>query len=164
LNHHLNPTGSSGDHAEPWISLHDRIKPTSKLFKNKNSSPSSKKSKRLLEDKDIRVILPSDQLKISVGINKNAILSEYQKSCIKRGIHNKISTIVKGKNPSETNQYLSQYCLISECRMKPSGNLQYRVKDLHFNNIIVFLIKNQDAYLTDVEINSLKNVNRMYQK
>jgi hypothetical protein len=65
LNHHLNPTGSSGNHAEPWISLHDRIKPTSKLFKVKNSSPSSKKSKRLLEDEDIRVILPSDQLKIS---------------------------------------------------------------------------------------------------
>jgi hypothetical protein len=43
--------------------------------------------------------------------------------------------------------------------MKPSGTLQYRVKDLHFDNIVVFLIKNQDAYLTDVEINSLKNVN-----
>jgi hypothetical protein len=48
--------------------------------------------------------------------------------------------------------------------MKPSGNLQYQVKDLHFDNIVVFLIKNQDMYLTDVEINSLKNVNRMYQE
>jgi hypothetical protein len=48
--------------------------------------------------------------------------------------------------------------------MKPSGNLQYQVKDLHFNNIVVFLIKNQDTYLTDVEINSLKNVKRMYRE
>ncbi len=111
------------------------------------------------------VILPSDHLKISAGINKNVILSEYyQESCIKRGIHNKVSTIVKGNNPSETNQYPSHHCLISECRMKRSGTLQYRVKDLHFDNIVVFLIKNQDLYLTDVEINSLKNVNWMYQE
>jgi hypothetical protein len=48
--------------------------------------------------------------------------------------------------------------------MKPNGNLRYQVKDLHFNNIVVFLIKNQDTYLTDVEINSLRNVNRMYQE
>jgi hypothetical protein len=105
LNHHPNPTGSAGDHAEPWINFHDIIEPTTKPFKVKNSSPLSKKSKRLLDVKDIRVILPSDQLKISAGINKNAILSEYQKSCIKRGIHNKVSTILKGKKPSETNQY-----------------------------------------------------------
>jgi hypothetical protein len=48
--------------------------------------------------------------------------------------------------------------------MKLSRNLQYRVKNLHFNNILVFLIKNQDAYLTGVEINSLKDFNRMYQE
>jgi hypothetical protein len=48
--------------------------------------------------------------------------------------------------------------------MKPSRILQYWVKNLHFNNILVFLIKNQDAYLTNVEINSLKDVNRMYQE
>jgi hypothetical protein len=48
--------------------------------------------------------------------------------------------------------------------VKPSGTLLYQVKDLQFDNIVVFLIKNQDAYLTDVEINSLKNVNRMYRE
>jgi hypothetical protein len=48
--------------------------------------------------------------------------------------------------------------------MKPSRNLQYRVKNLHFDNILVFLIKNQDAYLRDVEMKSLKDVNRMYQE
>jgi hypothetical protein len=158
----LNPTGSVGNHAGPWINFHDRIKPISKPFRVKNSSPSSKKSKQPLEDKDIRSSLQSDQSKISAGINENVILSEYQESCIKRGIHNKVSTIVKGENPS--NQYPSHYRLISECRMKPSRNLQYRVKNLHFNNILVFLINNQDAYLMDVEINSLKDVNRMYRE
>jgi hypothetical protein len=48
--------------------------------------------------------------------------------------------------------------------MKPSRNLQYLVKNLHFDNILVFLIKNQDACLTDEEINSLKDVNRIYQE
>jgi hypothetical protein len=48
--------------------------------------------------------------------------------------------------------------------MKPSQNLQYQVKNLHFDNILVFLIKNQDSYLMHVEINSLKDVNRMYQE
>jgi hypothetical protein len=161
-NHLSNPTGSASNHAEPWINFHDRIKPISKPFRVKNSSPSSKKSKRPLEEKDIRSSLRSDQSKISAGINKNAILSEYQEPCIIREIHNKVSTNVKGENPS--NQYPLHYRLISECRMKPSRNLQYRVKNLHFDNILVFLIKNQDAYLTDVEINSLKDVNRMYQK
>ena len=96
----MNPTGSVGNHAGPWINFHDRIKPISKPFRVKNSSPSSKKSKRPLEEKDIRSSLRSDQSKISAGINKNAILSEYQESCIKRGIHNEVSTIVKGENPS----------------------------------------------------------------
>jgi hypothetical protein len=120
-----NPTGSAGNHAEPWINFHDGIKPISKPFRVKNSSPLSKKSKQPLEDKDIRSSLQLDQSKILAGINKNAVLSEYQESCIKRGIRNKVSTIVKGENPS--NQYASHYRLISECRMKPSRNLQYWV-------------------------------------
>jgi hypothetical protein len=59
----LNPTGNTGNHAEPWINFHDRIKPISKPFRFKNSSPSSKKSKRPLEDKDIRSSLWLDQSK-----------------------------------------------------------------------------------------------------
>ena len=35
---------------------------------------------------------------------------------------------------------------------------------MHLDNIVVFLIKNQDAYLTNKDINNLSNVNGMYQE
>jgi hypothetical protein len=35
---------------------------------------------------------------------------------------------------------------------------------LHLDNIVVFLIKNQDSYLTNEDINNLSNVNGMYQE
>jgi hypothetical protein len=81
---HPNPTGSMSNHKESCINFHDRIKPTSEPFKVK-SNPLSKKSKWSLEDKDITVILPSYQLKISVGINKNAILLGIKNPASKEG-------------------------------------------------------------------------------
>ncbi len=36
--------------------------------------------------------------------------------------------------------------------MKPRMNHQYRVKDLHFDNIVMFLIKNHKEYLTVLDI------------
>ena len=165
LNRLANLTGKAIESAEPWISLHNRIKPTSKLTKVKHLSPPSKKCKKSLEDENIKELLPSDySAKISVGIDKNSILSEYQESCTKRGIHSIVTTIIKGENSSAKHLYPLHHRLISECRMKPSRNLQYRVKDLHLDNIVVFLIKNQDAYLTNKDINNLSNVNGMYQE
>jgi hypothetical protein len=106
---------------KPWINLHDRIKPNIKPSIVKHLSPPSKKSKRSLEDEGIRILLPSEHLlKVSVGINKNSILSEYQESCNKKGIHSEVSTVVKGESSSSPPPYTSHYCLISECRMKPS--------------------------------------------
>jgi hypothetical protein len=96
-----NLTGKAIKSAKPWISLHDRIKPTSKLTKVKHLSPPSKKCKKSLEDENIKELLPSDySAKISVGIDKNSILSEYQESCTKKGIHRIVPTIVKGENSS----------------------------------------------------------------
>jgi hypothetical protein len=150
--------------AKSWINLHGRIKPTSKLSKIKHLSPPSKKSKRSLEDKDTSAILPTEHLsKISFGINKNSILSKYQASCIEKGIHSEVSTVVKGETSSSPPPYHSHYCLISECRMKPSRNLQYRVKDLRFDNVVIFLIKNEETYLTNKDINNLKNISNMHQ-
>ncbi len=158
-----NLTGKADAIAEPWINLHGRIKPTSKPSKIKHLSPLSKKSKRSLEDKDTSTILPTEHLsKISFGINKNSILSEYQASCIEKGIHSEVSTVVKGETSSSPPPYPSHYSLISECRMKPSWNLQYRVKDLRFDNVVIFLIKNEETYLTNKDINELKNISNMY--
>ncbi len=113
----------------------------------------------MLETNNITMPAPN-QPKNFVGINKNAILSEYQESCIAKGIHSKVSTIVKGKNT--LNQYPPHHCLTSECRMKPSLNHQYQIKNLHLDNIILFLIKNHEEYLTSAELSSLKNVHKMY--
>ncbi len=48
--------------------------------------------------------------------------------------------------------------------MKSSQNLQYRVKDLRFDNIVIFLIKNQALYLSDEDINNLKEISKMHQE
>jgi hypothetical protein len=158
-----NLTGKVDGIAKPCINLHGRIKPTSKPCKIKHLSPPSKKSKWSLEGKYTSAILPTEHsLKISFGINKNSILSKYQASCIEKGIHSEVSTAVKGETSSSPPPYPSHHCLISESRMKPSWNLQYRVKDLHFDNVVIFLIKNKETYLTNEDINNLKNISNMH--
>ncbi len=158
--HLANLTGKADAIAKLWINLHGRIKLTSKPSKIKHLSPPSKKSKRSLEDEDIPTEHSS---KISFGINKNSILSEYQASCTEKGIHSEVSTVVKGETSSSPPPYPSHYCLISECRMKQSQNLQYQVKDLCFDNVVIFLIKNKKTYLTKEDINKLKNISNMHQ-
>jgi hypothetical protein len=52
-----------------------------------------------------------NQLKFSIGINKNTILSNYQESCVAKGINNQVSTIVNGENSFKT-LHPSHHCLI----------------------------------------------------
>ncbi len=98
------------DHAKHLTAFHNRIKPTSKLAKSKNvlgplSSPSGKSSnnKKNTSKNEITnpptfkaVALTANQPKVSVGINKNLNLSNYEESCILKGITNQVSTIIKG--------------------------------------------------------------------
>jgi hypothetical protein len=46
--------------------------------------------------------------------------------------------------------------------MKPSLNLQYRVKDLRFDNIVIFLIKNQASYLSDNDVDNIGKISKMH--
>ena len=46
--------------------------------------------------------------------------------------------------------------------MKPSWNLQYQVKDLRFDNIVIFLIKNQALYLSVDGKNNIKEMQKMH--
>ena len=46
--------------------------------------------------------------------------------------------------------------------MKPSTNLYYRVKDLHFDNVVIFLIKWHKLYLTNEDLNNMRNLSKMY--
>jgi hypothetical protein len=43
-------------------------------------------------------------------------------------------------------------------------SVRYQVKDSRFDNVVIFLIKNEDVYLTDEDINNLKNVSKMHQE
>ncbi len=99
--------------------------------------------------------------KLSVGIDKNSILSKYQAACLKKGITSEVSTVLKGEIPSSL-QYPSHYRLISECRMKPSRNLQYRVKDLRFDNIVVLLLRDQASYLSVDDLVNIRKISYLH--
>jgi hypothetical protein len=104
-----------------------------------------------------------NQPKVSAGINKNATLTIYQDFCIAKGIQDQVITTIKGKT-SQLMTYPSHYCLISDCKMKPSLNLYYQVKDLRLDNVVIFLIKWYKLYLTDIELENLKSLNSRYCK
>jgi hypothetical protein len=99
--------------------------------------------------------------KLSVSIDKYLILSEYKASCSSKGITSQVSTILKGEKPSLP-QYPSHYHLFSECRMKPSQNLQYQVADLRFDNIVIFLLKNQASYLLVDDVENIRKISKMH--
>jgi len=143
----VNPTGKANVIAEPWINLHDSIKPTSKPSKIKKLNPSNTDGCDLAKEDISSSLTDKNSPKLSVGIDKNSILIEYQAFCSEKGITSEVSTVLKGETPSPP-QYPSHYRLISECRMKPSQNLQYQVKDPRLDNIVIFLLKNQASYQT----------------
>ena len=112
---------------------------------------------------DVALALIPDQFKVSAGINKNLILSEYQEFCIEKGYSNQVYTVVKGKT-SQIMAYPTHHHLIADCKMKPSMNLYYRVKDLHFENVVIFLIKWHKLYLTDEDLDNMRNLSKMYRE
>ena len=46
--------------------------------------------------------------------------------------------------------------------MKPSRNLQYRVKDPRFDNIVIFLLKNQASYLSVDDVENIRKISKMH--
>ncbi len=161
------------DHAEHWTAFHNRIKPTSKLSKTKNvlgplSSPSKKSSNNKKSTSKIGITIPpttfetvaetANHPKVSVGINKNLILSNYEESCILKGTTNQVSTIKKGENLPT---YPSHHHLIANCKMKPSLDLYYQAKDPHFDNVVIFVVRWPGVlFLTAGDLESLKSLNK----
>ncbi len=74
---------------------------------------------------------------VSAGIDKNVSLADYQNSCIAKGLQDQVVTAIKGKTSPQIT-YPSHYQLIANCKMKPSSNLYYQVKDLWLDNVIIF--------------------------
>ncbi len=104
--------------------------------------------------------VPSEP-KVLAGINKNSILSDYQEFCNAKGIQDQVSTIAKGKT-LPTTSYPSHHCLIADCKMKPSTKLYYPAKDPHFDNVVIFLFKWPELYLTADDLENLKKENKIY--
>jgi hypothetical protein len=105
----------------------------------------------------------ADHQKLSVGINENSILLEYQEFCITKKFANQVSTTAKGET-SQKYFIPSHHCLIADCKMKPSSSLYYRVKDLHFDNMVVFLTKWHELFLMTSELEIIKSLNKLYCK
>ena len=134
----------------------------SKPSKIKKRNPPNIDGSDLVTTEDISSGLTEENSpKLSVGIDKNLILSEYQAACSKKGIISEVSTVLKGETLSPL-QYPSHYRLISECRMKPSRNLQYRVKDLQFDNIVIFLLKDQASYLSVDDVENIRKISNLH--
>jgi hypothetical protein len=84
------------------------------------------------------VALTANRPKVSVGIDKNLILSNYEESRISKGITNQVSTMIKGGNLPT---YPSHHHLIANCKIKPIFDLYYRAKELHSNNEVIFVVR-----------------------
>jgi len=153
------------DHAEHWVKFHDSINPTSKPSRSKirgvtsistGTKPAAVEMKRF----ESLASVPN-QKKVSTGIDKNSTLATYQDSCTEKGILGHVTTAIKGEaSPPPT--YPSHYRLIADCKMKPSSNLYYRVKDLRLDNVIIFVVRDYESYLSDDELLNLKSLNSKY--
>jgi hypothetical protein len=126
-------TGRQNDLANPWTTFNDKIKPVSKS--KIPISTASKPSAISCEQLQLLARVP-DQLKVSAGIDKSSILSDYQDFCNTKGIKDNVSTIAKGE--ILLSSYPSPHCLIADCKMKQSRNLYYQAKELHFDNVVIF--------------------------
>jgi hypothetical protein len=102
--------------------------------------------------------------KLSDPIDKNAIISEYNVSCQKRGIKERVATIKKGEPTTKPTSYPTISQLVRGCTLKPSPNHQYRVKDLKLDHVIVELLKTSKSFLADEDITNLSKVNSLYQE
>ena len=106
------------------------------------------------------VLIPA---KVSISIDKNYIFSEYQDFCTTKGFENQATTIIKGET-SPPPSYPLHYCLITNCKMKPSSSLYYQVRDLRLDNMMIFLVTSCELYFTESELVNLKCGNKMYCK
>ncbi len=101
-------------------------------------------------------MLPADRPKISVSIKKNKILSDYKLSSKSKGIISQVSASTNKGGNQPLQSYPSNFNLIKECMMKPSLDHQYQVDDLHLENVVIFIVKNYESYLSSEDLDNLK--------
>ena len=94
--------------------------------------------------------------KLSLRIDKNAIIAKYDDDCHKIGYSNQVTTVKKGEPAYLPTAYPTIFQLVRDFSMKPSTKHHYRVKDLVFENIIIVVLKFVNSLFSDVCIKKLK--------
>ena len=110
---------------------------------------------------------PVSKRKCTQDIDKDAILHKYSKFCEAKGCQLPVVTSNKGKQISSnvSNNIPSNYSIIRNSKMKPSADLQYRVKTLSIENVLPTIIKDYEAYSLDKnDIRRLTCVNKLFRK
>jgi hypothetical protein len=65
--------------------------------------------------------------KLSLRIDKNAIIAKYDDDCHKIGYSNQVTTVKKGEPTNLPTTYPTIFQLVRDCSMKPSKKHHYRV-------------------------------------
>jgi hypothetical protein len=102
--------------------------------------------------------------KISQRIDKNDIISKYNKACHQKRHVGQVTYITKGEPTTPTTTYPTILQLVRNCLMKPSLDHQYRVKDLSLDNIVVIVLQKFEDYLSREDVNNLAKLNSLYQE
>ncbi len=102
--------------------------------------------------------------KISQRINKNDIISKYDKACNLKGHVGQVASITKGDTTTPPTTYPTIFQLVRNCLMKPSLDHQYQVKDLSLDNIVVIVLQKFEDYLSREDVNNLAKLTSLYQE
>ncbi len=79
-------------------------------------------------------------------------------SCKKSGIQHQVATVKIGETPS-TAPYPPHLQLFTKCKMQPNLDLRYCVRDLSFNNVVIFTVKWHKLYISREDLVNLMSVN-----
>ena len=120
-------------------------------------------SSNLIGKKSVDLSSLPDKGKVAVGIDKNSILSDYEKFCLLKGITSQVLSSIKAGELQPFLKFPPHHCLIKDCKMKPSLDHQYQASIISLNNVVVFVVKNYEQYFLEVEdLYNLSKVNRLY--
>jgi hypothetical protein len=97
------------------------------------------------------------------NVNKNAVIQEYNNSCLRKHcLSGLITSSKKGEPTNLHTNYPTIAQLVHGCTMKPSLDHQYMVDDTSLKNVIVILIKDVISILSDEEILCMHYLSKLF--
>jgi hypothetical protein len=145
--------------------IRDSIKPN-KAIKKVKRVPDNFATYTKLSSQEFKAIqtrafpLTSTAMKLAAGNKKNDIILYYSESSQKQksSIQHQVATVKKDETPSMV-PYPPHHQLVTNCKMRLSLDLQYRVRDLSFDNIVIFIVKWHKLYISKEVLVNLMSVN-----